>query len=47
MTSQSRKLLLSLSSLEWGSNGTKGTNMTSQSRKSLLSLLSLEEGPNG
>ena len=47
MTSQSLKSLLSLSSLEWGSNGTKGTNMTSQSLKSLPSLLSLEWGPNG
>ncbi len=47
MTSQSLKSLLSLSSLEWGSNGTKGTNMTSQSLKSLLSLSSLEEVPNG
>ena len=47
MTSQSLKSLLSLSSLEWGSNGTKGTNMTSQSLKSLLSLLSLEGGANG
>lgn len=47
MTSQSLKSLLSLSSLEWGSNGTKGTNMTSQSRKSLSPLSFLEEGPNG
>ena len=47
MTSQSLKSLLSLSSLEWGSNGTKGTNMTSQSLKSLPSLSSLEGGANG
>ena len=47
MTSQSLKSLLSLSSLEWGSNGTKGTNMTSQSLKSLPPLSFLEEGPNG
>ena len=47
MTSQSLKSLLSLSSLEWGSNGTEGTNMTSQSLKSLSPLSFLEEGPNG
>ena len=47
MTSQSLKSLLSLSSLEWGSNGTKGTNMTSPSLKSLPPLSFLEEGPNG
>lgn len=47
MTSQSLKSLLSLSSLEWGSNGTKGTNMTGRSLKLLLSLSFLEEGHNG
>lgn len=47
MTSQSLKSLLSLSSLEWGSNGTKGTSMTGRSLKSHPSLLSLEEGHNG
>ena len=47
MTGQSLKSLLSLSSLEWGSNGTEGTKMTSQSLKSLLSLSSLEGGANG